>query len=130
MARSAVHGPSSTLGKVQGRLSHVLAALVMIQAVMAGHSGRVSGGPVNIEAHGIVGHVTFTVAIASFVLALLGRVSRDRLIVAGLLLGLIFAQVGLGFVGRSSGSAVGWHVPNGVLIFGLAVYGITRASRH
>lgn len=129
MARSAAGGPPATLDKVQGRLSHVLAALVLIQAAMAGHSGRLSGGPVDIEAHGIVGHVTFLVSIASFVLALVGRVARDRLVVAGLLLGLIVAQVGLGFTGRSSGSAAAWHVPNGVLIFGLAVYGITRASR-
>jgi hypothetical protein len=34
---------------------------------------------------------------------------------------LVTAQIGLGYAGRESAGAASWHVPNGVIIFGLTV---------
>jgi hypothetical protein len=34
---------------------------------------------------------------------------------------LVVAQLGLGYSGRESATAMSFHIPNGVLIFGLSV---------
>ena len=38
---------------------------------------------------------------------------------------LCFAQIGLGYVGRETAEAAAWHIPNGVLLMGLAVAHLT-----
>lgn len=127
MASRDVRAPGA-LDRAQRGIVHLMGALVLVQAVLAGHSTRLFGS-VDIVTHGVVGNVTFTVALAAFVLALVGRVPRLRLILAAVLLGLVTIQVGLGYTGRSSRSAAAWHVPLGVVIFGATVYAISASSR-
>lgn len=101
-------------------LAAVSVVLVLVLATMAGRSNRLFG-TWDIEVHGWVGNLLFTIAVVMVVLALLTRV---RGVVLGHAIGfaaLCFAQVGLGYVGRETLEAAAWHIPNGVLIMGVAV---------
>jgi len=42
---------------------------------------------------------------------------------------LVSIQIGMGYAGRTSLGAAAWHIPNGVAIFGLAVYNVTLFRR-
>lgn len=108
--------------------AHVLAGLVLVQAVIAGRSDRLFGSW-DIAAHERLGNVVFLVALVGLVLAVVARQSRASIPVAAALLVLVTAQVGLGYAGRSTAEAAAWHIPNGVAIFGLAVYNITATRR-
>ena len=97
------------------------AALVLVQAVLAGRGWFVDLGL--IEVHGWVGNVTFLGAIAQAALAFAGwrggALGRAEVVLGALLVALIVAQLGLGYSGRESAGAASWHIPNGVLIFGV-----------
>jgi len=105
-------------------LAHVLPVLVLIQAWMAG-SSNVLFGSLDIDLHGMVGNVTFLLALIVFALALVARAGGPAIVVSGVLALLLFAQIGLGYIGRDTEAAAAWHIPNGVLIFGLATYQIS-----
>ena len=106
------------------------ATLVMVQALLAGRGWFVEVGL--IEVHGWVGNATFLAAIALLVAAFAawrrGALGRGVVILSGLLLVLVVAQLGLGYSGRESAAAASWHVPNGVLIFGLSAALLVLAS--
>lgn len=108
--------------------AHVLATLVLVQAVIAGRSNRLFGSW-DIAVHEIVGNLVFLVALVGLILAVLARQGRAGIVGAAVLLVLVTTQVGLGYAGRTSGEAAAWHIPNGVAIFGLAVYNITATRR-
>ncbi len=97
------------------------AALVMVQALLAGRGLFVDVGL--IEVHGWVGNATFLAAIAQAALAVAGwrggTLGRAEVVLSSLLVALIVAQLGLGYSGRESAGAASWHIPNGVLIFGV-----------
>lgn len=128
MADTSGAAPASQAGLVLAEriLAHVVALMVLIQAAMAGHSTRLFGG-INIELHGALGNATFTLIVVELVLAFVIKAGTARLAVLGGLTALTVAQIGLGYMGRSSLDAAGWHVPLGVLIFGLATYNIVQA---
>jgi hypothetical protein len=109
-------------------VAHALPAFVLVQAVMAGRSERLFG-TWSIVAHGILGNVTFLLAVTGLALALLGKPGRPAVLVAGLLVLLLSIQIGMGYAGRTSLGAAAWHIPNGVAIFGLAVYNVTLFRR-
>jgi heme A synthase len=99
----------------------ILAAMVFVQALLAGQGWFVDPGLIQI--HGLAGNATFIVVIV-----LAGLAFATRRLRAGLDLGLVtialilvIAQIGLGYAGRESASAASWHVPNGVLVFGLSI---------
>jgi hypothetical protein len=100
-------------------LAAVIAALVLLQAVLA---GRAVFGPWDIEVHGWVGNGLFVLVVVNLALAMARRAPTAQLTVAGLLGALTFAQVGLGYVGREQLEAAAWHIPNGVLLMALATY--------
>jgi len=130
MADTPGAAPASRAGLVLAEriLASVVALMVLIQAAMAGHSTRLRGtGGISIELHGVVGNATFTLIVVELVLAFVIKASTGRLAVLGGLTVLAVAQTGLGYMGRSSVDAAGWHVPLGVLIFGLATYNIVQA---
>ncbi len=56
---------------------------------------------------------------------------RDKAAIAAsaVLALLLTTQIGLGYAGRTSLNAAAWHIPNGVLSFGIAVYLATRSTR-
>lgn len=130
MSASTSTSPGSSATPRTGALSgyralaHVLPVLVLVQAWMAG-SSDVLFGSLGIDLHGMVGNVTFLLALVGFALALVSRAGNAAVIVSGVLLLLLFAQIGLGYIGRDVAAAAAWHIPNGVLIFGLTTYQIT-----
>lgn len=106
-------------------LAHILPALILIQAFIA---GRYLFGGWSITMHGVVGNITFLFTLATLVLAWRTG-QRAATVVAAVLVALITAQIGLGYSGREAAEAAAWHVPLGVTIFGLAVYQLTLIPR-
>jgi hypothetical protein len=101
-------------------LTVVSAVMVLVMAAIAGHSVRMFGSG-DIEVHGYLGELLFALSVVMVVLSFL---TQTRGVVVGhavAFAALCFAQVGLGFVGRETLEAAAWHIPNGVLIMGVAV---------
>lgn len=105
-------------------LAAVVALLVLVQAVLA---GRALFGSWSITVHGVVGNGTFALAAALAFVAGVGRAGRHAVGVAVALAMVLTVQIGLGYAGRDSVEAAAWHIPNGVLAFGLAVHQLTLA---
>lgn len=107
-------------------LAGLLAVLVLVQAWMAGHSNQLFGD-LDITIHGIVGNVSYLIAVGALVLTIVARANKATIGVAAAVVVLMTVQIGLGYSGRDSADAAAWHVPNGVAIFGLAVYQVSQA---
>lgn len=103
-----------------------MALLILVQAMLA---GRALFGTWSITIHGVTGNVTFTVALAVGALAFLGRAGRTAVLLAIILAAVLTLQIGLGYLGRETAEAAAWHVPLGVLAFGLAVYQTAAGRR-
>lgn len=101
-------------------LAGLSVVLVFVMAVLAGHSTRLFGSG-DIGVHGIIGEAVFAFAVVMVVLAFMTQTRGVVVGVAVAFAALCFAQVGLGFVGRDTLGAAAWHIPNGVLLMGLAV---------
>lgn len=108
-----------SLLRAQRTLAAVIAALILVMAAIAGRS---IFGPWDIEVHGYVGNGLFVLAVVNLALAIYRRPSTAELTVAALIGMLTFAQVGLGYVGRTQLEAAAWHIPNGVLLMALSTY--------
>ena len=126
-ASSPVASRAKLLNAYRG-IAHVLPLLVLVQAWMAGHSDALGYGSFDITIHGIVGNVSYLLAVAALVLALVARASKGAVVVAAVVVVLMTIQIGLGYSGRDSADAAAWHIPNGVAIFGLAVYQVSVAT--
>lgn len=100
----------------------LFAALVLVQAFLAGRGWFLDFDLIDI--HGLVANAVFLVALlqAALAVAIVGRAGwRNPILLVSLtILPLVVVQIGLGFAGRDSANAAAWHIPNGVLIFGLA----------
>ncbi|MCC5952356.1 MAG: hypothetical protein JJU45_09700 [Acidimicrobiia bacterium] len=94
----------------------LLVALIMVQAILVAQTQL---GVVSIEVHGYVGNVSFAVGFVVAVLAAAARLPGTLFFMSAILLALLFAQTGLGYVGRTVPEAAAWHVPLGVGILGL-----------
>ena len=105
---------------------YVLAVAVLLQAVVAGRS---LFGDWDIEVHGWMGNGSFVLGLVLVALTIRCRTGRPAVLTAIALAAALFAQVGLGYAGRSALSAAAWHVPLGVLIFGLAIFNVTLAGQ-
>lgn len=113
---------------MQRVIAGVIAATVVVLAVLAGRFLFL--GDAIIELHGYIGNAVFLLALVN--LGLAWRAAPDDgagLAVAGLVVLLSFAQIGLGYVGRDTADAAALHVPNGVLLMGLSTYQFA-AVRH
>ena len=115
----------ATLGRTHRIVAEVLAALVLAQAVVA---GQALFGDWSIRVHGFMGNASFLLGLVLLGLAVVGRPARTRLVLSAVLVPALFAQTGLGYVGRETAEAAAWHVPLGVAIFGLTVVLGTRRS--
>ena len=107
-------------------MSAVVAVLVLLQAVLA---GRALFGSWSITVHGVIGNATFAVAVLIVAAATSARAGRHAVAVAVLFAAVLTTQIGLGYAGRDSAEAAAWHVPNGVLAFGLAVHQLNLSGR-
>ncbi len=112
-------------------LTLVTAVLVLIQAVFAGR-----GISINydfIDYHEIMANILFLVVVAQLVLVFLigipGQAGKRMLVLNAVLVVSVLVQTGLGYSGRDSMEARAWHIPLGVLIFGLTVLIAAMASR-
>jgi hypothetical protein len=112
-------------------LTVATAVLVLAQAILAGRGWFVDLDLIDV--HGLVGNLTFLVAIGLVVLAYLawsrGTLGRLELGLSALLVLLVAAQLGLGYSGRDSAGAAALHVPNGVLIFGISTALVALSAR-
>jgi hypothetical protein len=105
-------------------------ALVLLQAFLAGR-GLFKDYDL-IDLHGMVANVIFLVALAQVGLAFATVGRGAPLLLSGALVVLVVVQIALGFAGRDSAEAAAWHIPNGVLIAGLAaahVVGVVQLRR-
>jgi hypothetical protein len=98
--------------------SGVVMVLVLVQAALA---GQFLFGTGDILVHGYVGNASFAVGVLAVVVAFAGRLPGLSVALATALVALLFAQTGLGYVGRESTTAASWHIPLGVTTFGVAV---------
>ncbi|HEY7029825.1 MAG TPA: hypothetical protein VH482_00795 [Thermomicrobiales bacterium] len=99
--------------------SSLFAALVLLQAIIAGR-GWFKDFDL-IKTHGQIGSFVLLVAIVQAVLAFMVFGSRSRLALVGAVLVVLTAiQLSLGYSSRDSSTAASLHIPNGVLIFGIA----------
>jgi len=104
--------------------SIVLAVLVVVQAAMAGQFLFGDGG---ISIHGVLGNIGFAVAAATAVAALLARRAVLESVVGGAVVVAMTAQLGLGYSARSALEPAAWHIPLGVIVFGLMIYQLVLA---
>ena len=131
---SMIDPPAARPGLVQGLriVAPLITLLVLIQAVLAGRGLFIDTD--NFDIHGWIGNVTFLlVAVQAALVSFAGFRDRTRATLLGtsvLLLILVIAQIGLGYSGRDGGQAAAWHVPNGVLIFGLTVSNMSFLARY
>ncbi len=123
---------SGSPGIVLGlKITSVLLTLGLLVQAWLGGSGFFEGEADLITAHEMLGNVFFLVAAVQIALSFFamrkGLASRSLLIVSILLLVDVVAQLGLGYSGRESASAMAWHLPNGVLLMGLCTLSLVLA---
>ena len=106
--------------------THLLVVLVLVQAVMA---GQIVYEDELETVHGILGNISFLLGVASLVLAVVCRAPKTAVMVAVGVVVLLVAQIGLGYSADEETVAGAWHIPNGVLIFGLAMWQLTLVRR-
>ena len=109
--------------------SAFLALGLLVQAWL-GSSGFFNGNPDLITGHEMFANVFVLVGLAQVILAFLamrkGILTQGFLIVSALILVAVVAQIGLGYAGRDSATALSWHLPNGVLLMGLCTLSLVQ----
>ncbi|MCA9877931.1 MAG: hypothetical protein KC442_09115 [Thermomicrobiales bacterium] len=103
-------------------LSAITTLLVLVQAALIGqalYQGQMS----LLGVHGWLGSGSFVLAIllagAIFLAVQRGELPRGILVQGVIVVLLMVAQLGLGYMGRRNGMAAAVHIPNGVIIAGL-----------
>lgn len=101
-------------------VSILTAVLLLIQPILAGQF--LYNDKSGLEGvHEILGNVIFLTAAGQLVLAFLARKTYGVGLVghnAGLVV-LVVAQIGLGYAGRDNEGQLAYHIPLGVLLFGM-----------
>lgn len=97
--------------------------LVLVQAFLAGRGLWLDTDLIDL--HGMLANAIFLVVVAQLVLAVAigvrGAPGQRLLASNAVLVLLVLMQTGLGYSGRTDMEARAWHIPLGVLIFGLSV---------
>lgn len=117
-------------------LSMITTLLVLVQAALIGQALYL--GEMSLLAlHGWLGSGSFLLAIlltgAAFLAVRRGELPRSVIVLGVIVLVLMVAQLGLGYMGRRGGWPAAVHIPNGVVIAALlsalmaSTYGATRA---
>ncbi len=112
---------SPTLVRVRRIIAAVIAGLVLVLALLAGRHLFLFDNV--IEIHGYLGNFIFVLAVANIGIVVANRSSSGLDFGLAVAIGaLVFAQIGLGYVGRETAEAAAWHVPNGVLLMSLSTF--------
>lgn len=101
-------------------LSILTAVLLLLQPILAGQFLFEDRNDL-VDVHEALGNVIFLCAAGQLALAYLARRTYGIGLVGhnfGLLV-LVVAQIGLGYAGRDSSSSLAYHIPLGVLLFGM-----------
>jgi hypothetical protein len=106
--------------RVRKALAGLITGAILVLALLAGRFLFL--GELIIETHGYIGNGLFLLTLVNLGLAFVDDADGSQLAVAGLIALLSFTQIGLGYVGRDTLDAAALHVPNGVLLMGLAAY--------
>lgn len=119
---------TSSLTRARQFCAVLTLALVFLLAILAGRFLFL--GELIIETHGYIGNGVFVLALVNLGLVLADKGDGGEFAVAGMIALLTFSQIGLGYLGRDTADAAALHVPNGVLLMGLAGYqfAATRAK--
>jgi hypothetical protein len=110
----------TALSRARRAIAGLIAVVVVLLAFLAGRFLFL--GDLVIELHGYVGNAVFVLAIVNLGLGLADGAGGVEMAIAGAVALLTFTQIGLGYVGRDTAEAASLHVPNGVLLMGLAAY--------
>lgn len=106
------------------------AVLIVVQAFLASQGFWGSERSL-VTGHGHLGNLVFLLVAAQGVLAMLlvtgGLMPRPVVLLAGLTVVLVVAQIGLGYSTRNDFSITAWHVTNGVLLMGISAVLATTA---
>jgi hypothetical protein len=109
----------TTAERIQIVITGLLVFLVLVTATIAGRS---LSGFWDIAVHGGVGNAIFAIAVVAAVLSFSTDAPGRVVIGAMAFMLLSFVQIGLGYVGRDTLEAAAWHIPNGVLLMGVATF--------
>jgi len=119
--------PGTTMKRPQ-LLSPIVAlawANAIIVLIMALLGGRFFVEPDVIDVHGYIGNLFFVLVMVQAGLLVMAGISgglgKALVGLAAVSVLLVIGQLGLGYSGRESATALSFHIPNGVLIFGLSV---------
>jgi hypothetical protein len=110
--------------KVAVGVSGLLVLSVLVQATIA---GQWLNGSSDIQLHGYIGNGSFLLGMILAVAVFLAKAPGWLHVCAGAAVLLLFAQTGLGYIGRDSIDARMWHIPMGVATFGVCVACLTGA---
>ena len=98
-------------------------ALVLLQAVLAGRYLWIN--PDFLNYHEILANALFLVVVVqagmTFAMGIPGSLGKRLLWLNVALAIAVVVQIGLGYSGKTDREAASWHIPLGVLIFGLTV---------
>lgn len=112
-------------------LSAVIAVGIILLAALVSQGIWGGEGSGFITGHGHLGNAVFALAGIQFLLALVmyqkKQISATHMVITFALVVLLLAQAGLGYSGRSEKSLIAWHVPNGVLLMGIATFSTAMA---
>lgn len=108
--------------------------LILVQATLA---GQFLFPPVRYphlrDDHEMLGSLIILVIVAQLILAVRGRPARNEgmniLAINIAIMVLAAVQIALGYASRSSAFAASLHIPNGVLLFGVAVTNAVLVAR-
>lgn len=118
--------PALTLGRSDYRsaligLSALNVVMVLIMAILG---GRFFVSPDIIDIHGYIGNFVFMLVLGFAALLYMskpgGPLGKVLLGLTALSVVLVIGQIGLGYSSRESVRALTFHIPVGVLIFGIS----------
>jgi hypothetical protein len=114
--------------KVIGPVAWLVPALIVVQAAMVGET--MFGGRSLIALHGSIGNLTFLLGAITLALAWSAQRSGLALLLTFATVLLLFAQIGLGYLGHRTGiaAASSVHVTLGVLVTGVSAAAAMRCT--
>jgi hypothetical protein len=112
-------------------VSAISALLVLVLAVLGGQ--YYGGEPDAITIHGHTANALFMLVVVQAVLAFAmgapGSLGRVLVGVGIATVVLTTAQIGIGYLVENNRGLIAIHIPNGVLIFGVAVFALAQWPR-